>query len=626
MSKKKQTPLKKGKLKILAGPAALTRLLSKADSHGVVADGQTLSWKSTDSPGASIRGDQIRSVSQQGSAFVVDLVPTGNGVNTLSFQARSSSDAAEWVAAIQAIKAAAKPVATKKAVAAGPAKKSAGHPIKLTYRLPNEAHPIDAEYDLLVIACDPRELIGICDYSPADLEILNKLVNFTFHTTLLEVKVPSTPQVHAVIFAPQPLDLLNGGVYGFRNESAKQFGLDKANRMERNLVTVYQLLGARQTPLTPDQFLDLLRTQLPTLHWWPFGDAYSIEDSVTTPYFDHFHLDDLRGGAPWKLLDNQGDKHTLLVHASTCFESALHCWGYANLMLSTVAGALAALPRDKGAPIAILGAGVSGLLFATRLTRMGYTNVEILESAERYGGKTHTIVKKGPYPAGSTESTVCELGTCYLSPAYDPMVAAFKDFLLGNKQIDFTQADPAFRGIVTKGELPASYHVPEVLSYSDYVILKAEAERGKDNTRWERLLATADLAYDLAKYTRIYPEYLGWNPPMPAKPPAALKHDFGQQTFLEFLQAHGLSAMVGMLQYGYEVQGYGPLKQIPAYYGLVWITPIITWTILADQLKIEDKPVVTAWTKGWGDLWKQIVEKQHLKITFSAKTTSIVRS
>jgi hypothetical protein len=81
-----------------------------------------------------------------------------------------------------------------------------------------------------------------------------------------------------------------------------------------------------------------------------------------------------------------------------------------------------------------------------------------------------------------------------------------------------------------------------------------------------------------------------------------------------------------MLQYGYEVQGYGPLKTIPAYYGLVWITPIITWTILADQLKFKNEPIVTAWTKGWGDVWREIVEKQGLQITYGVQTISIVRA
>jgi hypothetical protein len=45
---------------------------------------------------------------------------------------------------------------------------------------------------------------------------------------------------------------------------------------------------------------------------------------------------------------------------------------------------------------------------------------------------------------------------------------------------------------------------------------------------------------------------------MPTAKPDNLNGPFGQQTFLEFLWAHGLTALVGSLQYGEEVQGYGP--------------------------------------------------------------------
>ena len=54
---------------------------------------------------------------------------------------------------------------------------------------------------------------------------------------------------------------------------------------------------------------------------------------------------------------------------------------------------------------------------------------------------------------------------------------------------------------------------------------------------------------------------------MPATKPDSLDGPFGQQTFQDFLRAHGLTALVGSLQYGYEVQGYGPLK---VYSRVLW--------------------------------------------------------
>ena len=70
------------------------------------------------------------------------------------------------------------------------------------------------------------------------------------------------------------------------------------------------------------------------------------------------------------------------------------------------------------------------------------------------------------------------------------------------------------------------------------------------------------------------------------------------------------------------------------YYGPLWITPAVTWTILVDALPnsiveilgLKKEPVVTACTKGWGGVWKKMVEKQNLQITHNVQTTSVVRS
>ena len=153
---------------------------------------------------------------------------------------------------------------------------------------------------------------------------------------------------------------------------------------------------------------------------------------------------------------------------------------------------------------------------------------------------------------------------------------------------------------------------------------------------------------------------------MPATPPQAFLESHADKNFSEFLSFHGLNGMIGTLQYGYEVQGYGVLDKIPAYYGLVWINPPIIEAIIADAfiqladdfgITIEDLlkeilkiikskdlrellewiingidkelpkpiPIVTAWTEGWGDIWNQIVEKEGLNIILNAKVSSIKR-
>ncbi|MEM1324803.1 MAG: NAD(P)-binding protein [Bacteroidota bacterium] len=529
----------------------------------------------------------------------------------------------------------------------------------------------EKNYELLVVACDPRNLTKVCDYDDIELKIFSQLKNFTFHTTLVRVPVPKSTQkqkqksnpipAHGVIFSPFQLEKMSGRVYGFRNESAKTFGLKAANAMSENLVTIYQLLGPEEQPYSPEHFEEILKEDLETLDWWKYGTNYTIEESVTTPYFDHFSQTDLKDGLPWLWLDKQGDHRTLYVHASTCFESALDCWGYENMLLEERASAL---PDDKTAPIAIIGAGVSGLLFSVKLKRLGYTNIDILEKSDRCGGKTHTIKKDGPYPSGSDQPTYCELGTCYMSPAYDHMIKDLQAYLVGNEQIPF--GNKVNRGIDTHGQLPSSFKIHGVIDNTEYVLRKAEAELGLGDGKLSSIRAKALIFEELLKYIILHREFFGQAFPMPSIAPKILLDEHASKTFSEFLSHYGLKGMIGTLQYGYEVQGYGVLDKIPAYYGLVWINPPIIEAIiknsfieiindtgvpiehllheLSSHLHNEELkhllesiihtinkdlpkpiPIVTSWSEGWGDLWTQIVEKENLNILFKTEIMSIQR-
>lgn len=497
----------------------------------------------------------------------------------------------------------------------------------IEYSILGQHHSISCE--LLVIACDPRHLIGVINYDRQELNLWQKLTNFAFHTTLLKVPVNERHQTHAVVFAPKPLELMGGSIYAYRNESAKQFGIETANTMDHNLITVYQILNENGIVWSPQHFADILADSIPTLPWWTYGSEYEIMDSVTTPYFNHYSGENLKAGLPWQILAQQGIYNTIYVHGSTCFESIFDCWAYGNLILNNNDNVQAALPSQHNDPIVIVGAGASGLLFAEKLKKLGYTNIKILESTDRYGGKTHTIVQHGPYPAGSTEPTVCELGACYLSPSYVPMVDELQKYFEGNQQIDFAHNIPNFRGIATEGQfpnnrLPDGREVPTVMVYDEYVTELAKSILNiTSNLELDFLLAE-----ELIKYTALHIKFMGEESPMPLTEPrdGFFFKNYLYHTFHEYLEYHDLPALKGILQYGYEVQGYGSLKSIPAYYGLIWMTPAIIETILGDKTGILSKPVVTAWSKGWGDLWRQIVQKNDLQISYNTIITSITRS
>ena len=480
---------------------------------------------------------------------------------------------------------------------------------------------ISSNYELMVVACDPRNLKSVCNFDNRELNIFSKLQNFTFHTTLMTVNAVKT-QKHGVVFSPYSLEKLQGSVYGFRNESAKKFGLEAANQMDENLITVYQLLGPKEVPYDAAHFAKILAQDLAILDWWPYSTDYTIKKTVTTPYFDHFSQADLKEGLPWQFLSIQGSHNTIYVHASTCFESALDCWAYENILLKAGSKCRQVLPVNKSASIAIIGAGVSGLLFSVKLKRLGYNNITILESTDRYGGKTHTIKEDAPHPLGNNESTYCELGTCYMSPAYAPMITDLSKYLEGNEQIPF--GAKVNRGIVTQGQLPPSFNAPLVMDNDQYILRKAEAELGLAPGWFDDLEARVTLFEALSKYILIHYEIFGGTFPMPTSIPHQFLEEHASKTFSDFLRYHNLEAIIGILQYGYEVQGYGTLDKIPAFYGLIWITPPIIEAMLRDSLGGKT-PIVTAWSKGWGDLWTQIVQKENLNIVYNVKINNINR-
>lgn len=507
-------------------------------------------------------------------------------------------------------------------------------PVTITASI-NGAASVTKTCDLLVVACEPRNLTGICDYTPEEMAVFAQLTNYTFHTTLLRVQVPDPAPTYGIILAPAEITAMAGHVSGYRNETAKQFSLETANGMTENLVTVYQLQGPTDTPMTEAEFLQNLNDTLPTLEWWPYPDYEIVTDTdgapvdLRTPYFDHFDNDGLRAGGPWTYLNLQGKNNTLFVHGSTCFESVLQCWQYGGLVLDQQEKLGWSLPADKAAPVIVLGAGPSGMMFAHRLQGLGYTNVEILESSNRFGGKTHTVTYNSPSPDG--QSTACELGTCYLSPAYNHMAAHFAacgfmaDNIREGMYLTADHKDPkghTIRAMVTTGQFPDVTPPPTLMDYDDYTLLKGYYEANQpfaDPENWQAGFdpdeVQAEILVKLAEYDLLLMLYRGLTLPMPLSAPTELLQ---YDNFYDFLAKNDLLILTGMLEYAYSVQGYGPLKQIPAYYGMIWVSLPLTLGLIFSK-----EPAVTVLSRGWLDLWTQMAPT--LSIVTNAEVTKITR-
>lgn len=471
--------------------------------------------------------------------------------------------------------------------------------------------PQTESFDYLVVACDPN-LLPLDGAPPA----FARTRHYQIHCSILKVRTKGHAVPFGIVLSPDVVAAMNGTIFGFRNETAKQYDLVTARGMDENLIAVYQLrdpyLVQSHPEWTPEKFRSVMLGQLPGLPWWPYGSDFDPEPlaEFTTDYFDHFTAGDLKAGAPWDILAAQGARSTIYVHASTCFESVLHCWQYANMILGTKGGPR--LPSSLEARILIVGGGVSGLLFAERLFVAGYKSVRVMESlpeqnsdeVELYG-KTQTRAYGVPKQA---EPTVAELGTCYLSVAYDTLADYLQTTYVrnGNVRRGFSVGDasqPDFRGMVAPADMPG--YGGQVLGFTDYVILRAQQKMGWKKlslSEADRLLTEAEIVLAVARYEVCLERYFGAHAPMPRS--NDLDWAQMQKPFGDYLIYNGMAALFGVMEYSYSIQGYGPLQRIPAYYGMVWISAALVAKMTWEDIKGDN--LITYWSLGWGDVWRQM--------------------
>lgn len=313
--------------------------------------------------------------------------------------------------------------------------------VQLEYEDENGKRITDG-FDYLVVACDPRAL-PICDPTELEREVKAALTSFSFKTTLHSAK-RSESATYAVRFDPQALSEMGGRPHAFRDEVFARHPDLQPDETGKTYCTSYQL--TKQSLLGGDESLSveerkaILRNELDVLMneslfgalsepWvdWDNDETREEEETLLVDYFPHFKEEHLQANLPWKIRNSQGVRNTIYVSSFTCFESVLHCYLYQDQLMSRHMPE--GFPTDPTAKIAVIGAGPSGLLFASQhLLCKGFKNLTIFEKEENIGGKTRTVARTAP---GDGSSVPCELGTCYLSPAYEPMLWMFDKYEAG---------------------------------------------------------------------------------------------------------------------------------------------------------------------------------------------------
>jgi len=120
----------------------------------------------------------------------------------------------------------------------------------------------------------------------------------------------------------------------------------------------------------------------------------------------------------------------------------------------------------------------------------------------------------------------------------------------------------------------------------------------------------------VCRYIQLHRKIMGKERPMPTS--RINQWDLLNKSFEQFLEDHFLFELIPYFTYGYEAQGYGTIAEIPAYYGMVWMTPE---TILPRK----GVGTVGCLIDGFDSLWKKIVVQESLNIVFSVNITKIIR-
>jgi hypothetical protein len=263
----------------------------------------------------------------------------------------------------------------------------------------------------------------------------------------------------------------------------------------------------------------------------------------------------------------------------------------------------------KDQKIAIIGAGPAGVHMASQLKKRGYSNVTVLEKTGRVGGKAYSHMIDGiPH----------ELGTCFLHNGYHRIKDLVKEYGLRN---DIAPMGRAVFLDEAAGEAAS-------LEFDEFVDGVVYHDWQGRHLRWKWLpesLVKTTLLKAIWDYDRLYIRLFGTSQ-LPYAMPLRLSDQVLEEidmTFLELLQQNGLEALVGLLKIAQAAQGYGYLEDIPAYYGLCWITPELLNGLVKQSIGLTH--ITRMLPDGYETLWRTMAEKDALSIRFNTDIHRIER-
>lgn len=232
---------------------------------------------------------------------------------------------------------------------------------------------------------------------------------------------------------------------------------------------------------------------------------------------------------------------------------------------------------------AIIGAGPAGTHMAFRLKQKGYNDVTVFEKTGRVGGKVYTV---------KHADTPHELGACYTHGGYRTIRDLMEYFKLAGEPVP------------PRDIIGSPLHPTSGVSMAQFAIEFMSATYGFDPSTLAAKLTQAAFKY-VVLHGAIFGEfdpYTMFHSPMTD---AQLK--LTNMTILEFLTQNDLLVLEPLFLVAQTAQGYGYLDKMPAFYGLMWISPSAMQSALS-QVSGSASPGVVMVKEGFSALIDKLVE------------------
>jgi hypothetical protein len=232
--------------------------------------------------------------------------------------------------------------------------------------------------------------------------------------------------------------------------------------------------------------------------------------------------------------------------------------------------------KRKDSRICVIGAGAAGLSAAYYMKERGYTNITVLEAADRVGGKCRSVDYHG---------RSFDIGANYVTAAYSEIRKLAQKFRANL----YTESATITASVSTRNNVTFSTPFAAIVRKQKYIEFACAMVR----YFWIRLRLRDIIDQpgfeQISKHQDLCVSFRGW------------------------LKNNNLSALETMFEFPITIMGYGYLDEIPAPYALKYLSLATYWNLIVVSLGLPRR-----WPKrfvdGFERLWDAVAKQLDVRL------------